>query len=210
MSISDRVVFLRQLKENFIHTGAVTPSSRFLAKAIVSEFSKHPKPSKILEVGPGTGVFTREIVRWMSPEDELHICEINPTFAKRIEEIVATEPLFEPVRKKISVFACPLQTLTASSHYDYIISSLPLNNFPIELVQGIQSYFISHLTNGGTLSYFEYMGIRRMKIQFLSGEEKRKLKELDTLLRGFVKQNQVRYNIVPFNIPPAYARHLRF
>lgn len=210
MSVEDRIIFFKQLKESFMHTGAVTPSSRFLAKAIVSEFSRHNKPSIILEVGPGTGVFTREIARWMMPEDELHICEINPVFAHKIEEIVSSEPLFEPVRKKIRVFAQPLQNLNVSPHYDYIISSLPLNNFPIELVREIQLYFKSHLKKGGTLSYFEYIAIRRMKIQFLSSEEKRKLKELDSVLRDFVKQYQIKYQIVPFNVPSAYARHLKF
>ena len=210
MSLDERILFFRQLKESFIHTGAVTPSSRFLAKAITSEFACHTKPSVILEVGPGTGVFTKEIAKHMISGDQLHICEINAKFAEHIEQMVNTENIFSKLKNQIKIYNAPVQTLTEISHYDYIISGLPLNNFDIPLVNEILSFFKSRLSNGGKLSYFEYIGIRKMKCQLLIGEERKKLHELDKVLCNFVKQYQLKYQIIPFNIPSAYVRHLKF
>jgi phospholipid N-methyltransferase len=210
MSFTERIIFLKEFRENFILTGAVTPSSKFLAKAIVSEFAQHNKPSIILEVGPGTGVFTREIALNMRKDDFLYVCEINPVFAQNITDIIKSHPDFEKVRKQIKVINKPLQELEAESGFDYIISSLPLNNFDIPLVKDIHTFFKQNLKPDGTLSYFEYIGVRRVRYLLEKRNEKPKMKELDKILRGFVDENQYLHHWVPFNILPAHVRHLRF
>ena len=45
MSFSERLMFLQQLRNEVVTTGALTPSSRFLANAITSEFAKRKKLS---------------------------------------------------------------------------------------------------------------------------------------------------------------------
>src|SRR5437763_11599688 len=53
--------FFRETRRHFSDTGALLPSSRFLARALVSELHKRgdkgtsAKPFRILEVGPGYG-----------------------------------------------------------------------------------------------------------------------------------------------------------
>src|SRR5260370_24268622 len=47
--------FFRESRRHFGNTGSFLPSSRFLARALVSELRKPRGPFRILEVGPGTG-----------------------------------------------------------------------------------------------------------------------------------------------------------
>jgi phospholipid N-methyltransferase len=210
MGIAERVLFLKQLKENFIHTGSITPSSQFLAKGVVSEWMKHTSPSKILEVGPGTGSITREIARWMKPGDILHICEINTLFAEHIDKIIKFDAHFSKTRSQVQVFNQSVQTLMVTDHYDFIISSLPLNNFDYHLVKEILHYYESFLTNGGILSYFEYIAVRQMKIGLTNGKERARLVKLDLLLHDFLKKYEMRTQFIPLNIPPACIHHLKF
>src|SRR5437588_12929510 len=76
--------FLRQCRRQFRSTGAILPSSRFLARALVSEIAKPREPGRILEVGPGTGSVTRQILRRMRPDDLLDAVEINANFLVRL------------------------------------------------------------------------------------------------------------------------------
>src|SRR5260370_26052180 len=54
-----------------ISTGAILPSSRFLARALVSQLRGPRAPARILEVGPGTGSVTRAIARCLGPDHPL-------------------------------------------------------------------------------------------------------------------------------------------
>jgi len=211
MSFSERLMFLQQLRNEVVTTGALTPSSRFLANAITSEFAKRKrKPSVILEVRPGTGVFTKKITSYLQVNDEFHICEINPSFAKHLKELVQQDPLFEPYKDKIFIHVMPVQEIDKHLKFDYIISSLPMNNFPVQVVKDIQIYYKNALKEQGTLSYFEYIGIRRTRCYLSQGENRMKVRELDTVLRSFIKQHEYYHQYVLLNIMPAHVRHLRF
>jgi len=69
--------FFREFRHHFRTTGAILPSSRFLARALVRHLRGPRAPSRILEVGPGTGSVTCEIARRMLPGDRLDAVEIN-------------------------------------------------------------------------------------------------------------------------------------
>src|SRR5215471_18367200 len=63
--------FFRECRQHFHTTGAILPSSRFLARALVRPLFG-PRPTwRILEVGPGTGSVTREIAKRMTMADRL-------------------------------------------------------------------------------------------------------------------------------------------
>ena len=68
--------FLGQSFRNFLTVGAISPSSKYLAKRMV----KNVKGPVILELGPGTGVFTKEILRVLPPNGILISIESNETF----------------------------------------------------------------------------------------------------------------------------------
>src|SRR5437667_11461757 len=72
--------FIRESRRHFRDTGALLPSSRFLAQALVSELRKRRGPGRILEVGPGTGSVTAQILRHLMPGDQLDVVELNKHF----------------------------------------------------------------------------------------------------------------------------------
>ncbi|MBX7245522.1 MAG: hypothetical protein K1X53_08480, partial [Candidatus Sumerlaeaceae bacterium] len=72
------ITFIKQTFRNFHHTGAVAPSSRFVAKALIAPLhGRNHAPIHILEAGPGTGALTGEILECLKPGDHLTLCEIN-------------------------------------------------------------------------------------------------------------------------------------
>src|SRR5437773_2720220 len=73
-------IFIREARDSFHTVGAVLPSGRFLARAIASQLRGRDRPMRVLEVGPGTGALTWEIVRYIRPQDRLDIVELNSQF----------------------------------------------------------------------------------------------------------------------------------
>jgi phosphatidylethanolamine/phosphatidyl-N-methylethanolamine N-methyltransferase len=67
--------FLRNPKE----VGSIIPSSRFMTKRIM-KFGEVDRSRVIVELGPGTGVLTGEILKRMMPEAKLVAVEINQDF----------------------------------------------------------------------------------------------------------------------------------
>ena len=67
---------------NPLRVGAVSPSSRALADAITAEIT--PSCAPIIELGPGTGVFTRSLIARGIPEDQLALIEYSGDFARRL------------------------------------------------------------------------------------------------------------------------------
>ena len=77
-------MFLRQARRDFLRTGAIAPSSRFLARAICSEMRRAGPPVRALEAGAGTGALTGEILESLPDGSRLDIYELNPVFAEHL------------------------------------------------------------------------------------------------------------------------------
>ena len=73
--------FLRQPRQ----VGAVWPSSAGLARRMADGVDWHAA-QVVLELGPGTGVLTREIVQRSNPSARIGAIEINAEFADLLRE----------------------------------------------------------------------------------------------------------------------------
>ena len=72
-------VFLSEFIKQKKTVGAITPSSKFLMKKMLSKVD-FSKDILIVEIGPGTGVFTQEILSRMTLNSRLISFEINDIF----------------------------------------------------------------------------------------------------------------------------------
>jgi phospholipid N-methyltransferase len=200
----------RECRQHFRSTGALLPSSRFLGRALVSELRKPRGPSRILEVGPGTGSVTAQILRHLRPDDHLDAVEINAHFVTLLERRFLDEPRFRRYHDQVRLIHAPVEELLGDRVYDFIISGLPLNNFPTAQVRDIFRAFNRLLKPGGMLSYFEYVLIRQLKTPFANRRERRRLYRVGRVVGQYIGAYQFRRQHVLMNVPPAIVRHLRF
>jgi phosphatidylethanolamine/phosphatidyl-N-methylethanolamine N-methyltransferase len=201
--------FFRESRRNFRDTGSFLPSSRFLARALVSELRKPRGPGRILEVGPGTGSVTTQILRQLLPGDHLDIVELNSNFVDLLQKRLEHEWKSWQSGGQIRLIHSALEKLEGDGIYDYIISGLPLNNFPVDQVHEIYQAYNRLLKPGGTLTYFEYVLIRHLKSPFVGHRERLRLHGVGRVVTNYIREFQVRRQRVFMNMPPAVVRHLR-
>jgi phospholipid N-methyltransferase len=68
---------------NPLRVGAIAPSSVALANAITADLT--PASAPVIELGPGTGVFTRSIIARGIPEHRLALIEYGADFADKLQ-----------------------------------------------------------------------------------------------------------------------------
>ncbi|MBX3433640.1 MAG: methyltransferase domain-containing protein [Pirellulales bacterium] len=206
-------LFWREFRRTFATTGAVLPSGRALCQALASHVAD-PGPShgprRILEVGPGTGVATEEIIARLGPHDSLDLVELNDRFVAMLHERLQHEPRWQAVASRVKIHHRPVQDLAADAKYDAIVSGLPLNNFPVELVASIFAKLRELAAPGATLSFFEYVAVRKAKSLVCRREERLRLAEVEQTIAAAQKQWGFDRQCVLTNVPPAWVHHFRF
>src|SRR5580658_4709280 len=83
MCVRDHVLFLRDWFCDPLQVASIAPSSPSLAHIMTSEISFCDAP--ILELGPGTGVFTRVLIEKGIPQENLVLVERSREFAALLE-----------------------------------------------------------------------------------------------------------------------------
>ena len=81
---SDLLNFLRSRKANPEKVGAVVPSGDSLARMITKGIDASHAP--VIELGPGTGVFTKALIARGVDEGDLTLIESGPNFLKMLRE----------------------------------------------------------------------------------------------------------------------------
>ncbi|HWY86850.1 MAG TPA: methyltransferase domain-containing protein [Gemmataceae bacterium] len=202
--------FFGQFRRNYHTTGSILPSSRALGRALTHPMRQAQGPRCILEVGPGTGAVTAEILRGLRVGDQLDIVEINAQFVAVLQRRFADEQLFRRRHGQATLIHSALQDVPGEAVYDFMISGLPLNNFALDLVEDIFRNYRRLLKPTGILSYFEYLAIRALKMPVVSAAERERLQILGAFLEQQIRAAQIGANDVFWNVPPAVARHFRF
>ena len=112
--------FVKQFILHPRNTGSIVPSSPDLARAMLApvDFSK---ANNIVELGPGTGAFTRLILTRMKKDAQLTVLELNEEFCRGLEKI-------EDSRMKV-IHGNAMELSSHVKNADYVISGLPLNSF---------------------------------------------------------------------------------
>lgn len=200
MAITDALQFLGQSFKHKATVGAVWPSSKNLARAMVKPvFTDRYGPIRVLEVGAGVGPVTEELVARLAPGDHLDVVELNHDFCETLRRRFDGHD-FAP-----TVYEASILEFEARFPYHHIVSGLPLANFPAEMVERIYHKFFDLLLPGGTFVMFEHIGLRNALAALTVGDTRRRVRrivEFEKRLHTLEVANEA----VPFNVPPARVR----
>ncbi len=207
--------FFREFRRHFHTTGAVLPSSRFLASALARYVRRGREDDvsgerRILEVGPGTGSVTDRIVAAMRDDDRLDLVEVNDEFVALLRRRFETEAPLQAVADRVRIFHQRVEEMRQEEPYDLVVSGLPLNNFSAEAVEQILDVFAELLRAGGRLSFFEYIGIRAMRTLVSGKAERQRLRGIGAALGSVLSRHEIRRQAVWVNVPPAWVHHVEF
>jgi phosphatidylethanolamine/phosphatidyl-N-methylethanolamine N-methyltransferase len=204
--LKENLVFLREFLLEFKTTGAFFPTSKWAAQALINPMRQPGRsPKNILELGPGTGSVTLPIIRELQEGDRLTICEINPRFMKALKEKLEGCPYYQRHRDRVFFFEGAAQDLPEGTIYDIIVCALPFVNFDLETVEAIFSKLRKISTAETLMTYYEYMGMRKLNEKISSREQRDRVAKVN----GFMKESgtlshlhreRVWLNLLPINI----------
>lgn len=150
--------FLKDLRK----TGAIAPSSKFLANDITEllrdQLKKNHKPLKILELGPGTGTLTKAIVSAIRPIDTLELVEINPHFTRMLRRKFP--------QTNVHVHYADFLEFNQNHCYDYIFSSIPYESIPDEITQKLWKKKLECCCEDGKITYYKYLNFNHFRCKF--------------------------------------------
>jgi phosphatidylethanolamine/phosphatidyl-N-methylethanolamine N-methyltransferase len=79
------MLFLKQFLTTPFGVGSITPSSKKMGQLMVASLDLEPG-DVVVELGPGTGVFTRELLAQGVAPDKLILVEFNADFAAHLRD----------------------------------------------------------------------------------------------------------------------------
>ncbi len=203
-------LFWQEFRRTFHSTGAVLPSGPWLCRALARYVSGDGQPRRILEVGPGTGVVTDKIIMQMGAADALDLVELNDRFVESLRRRLSDDPRWRIVASRVTIHHMPVERLAPPQPYHVIVSCLPFNNFPAAVVRSILAHLEMLAAHGATLSFFEYVGVRRAKSLVCKRAERERLAGIGQALDEVFRDRRFRQECILANVPPAWVHHLRF
>lgn len=147
----DSLRFLLEWLRDPIGTAALVPSSKALVSLITGSIDRHA--GAVLELGPGTGVFTHGLVARGVAECDLTLVEQNPTFARLLKRRF-------PRATVLGIDAADLSPLGAEARaFGAAVCGLGLRNMESGQVESILHAAFTRMKPGAALYLFTY-GLR--------------------------------------------------
>ena len=174
--------FINQFMKDKKMVGSIRPSSKYLMNKMLENIDFNTA-RVIVELGPGTGVFTYEILKRMSQDSVLLIFELNQGFMRTLRKNIKDKRaiFIYDSAEKIQEYIQKHELGQA----DAIISSLPLYNFPQELRDTIVNNSFEALKDTGKYIQFQYTKQAKKMLQ--------------------AKFSTVSISFTPLNFPPAFV-----
>ena len=176
----NRVDFLSQFLNPNEKIGAITPSSKFLVKKMLKPVETR-KANLVVELGPGPGNITKELLKKVSKNGHLVAFEINEDFYNHLKKI--KDPRFTVINDSAEHIEKHLKKMF-NTKADYVVSSIPLGALPKKVVENITSAAYDSLKSGGKFIQFQYSLIKYKHLK--------------------QKFSEVNLDFTPLNIPPAF------
>ncbi|MEX4009863.1 class I SAM-dependent methyltransferase [Neoaquamicrobium sediminum] len=129
---ADKLTFLRAWLANPLRVGSAIPSSEKLASMITSEIN--PRIGPVIELGPGTGVFTEALMARGVRQEDLLLVELGDEFADVLALRYPDATILRTDAARLS-----MSSLSRRRYHGAAISGLPLLAMPPSKVLRILS-----------------------------------------------------------------------
>ncbi len=149
----EQFLFLRRAIASPRHLGSITPSSRFLVRTLL-DLGDVGAATFIVELGPGTGPFTGELLRRMAPGARLLCIERDPLFARHLRDrwrdprLTIVQGDAQHLRQFLQEYGFAAPQL--------VVSGLPFTSLPSPVRDGILETVARALAPGGKFLLYQY------------------------------------------------------
>jgi len=175
--LRERARFLRSFHDGPGRVGAILPTSQRTVRATL-DMAPIAQARCVVELGAGTGPYTREIVRRLGPDARLLAFELDPALARQLAADV-TDPRVQIVADS----AANLEAHLDGRRPEVIVSELPFTSLPGAVRREILRVAQRVIADDGVMLVLQYSPFMR--------------KELERRFRS------VRRRLSLFNVPPA-------
>jgi len=173
----ERLRFLRSFLAGPGRVGAVLPTSRTTVRATL-DMAPVDQARCVVELGAGTGPYTREIVPRLAPGARLLAFELDPALAGAL-----AADLSDPRVQVIADSATNLEAHLDGARPEVIVSAIPFTSLPGEQRREILQVARRVLADDGVMLVLQYSPFMRKALQEAFGS--------------------VRIKVSPLNVPPA-------
>lgn len=135
--------------------GALSPSSRSLARAMIQGFDLQSADT-IVEIGPGTGAFTSLIRANLHKKTTFITLELDPINADGLRRRFPDLLVYNDSAERIPYYLA----LHGKRKADYIVSGLPWASLPLDMQERILRAIMGTLAPSGVLTTFAYLHAR--------------------------------------------------
>ena len=151
--MKESLMMLSNFLKNPKQTGAVAQSSKFLTNEMLKK-SDFKKSKYIVELGPGMGTFTKQILKKAKPDAKIVCFEVNEKFCSHLSKSFHDKQLIvlNAGADKIRINLKRLGIREA----DCIISGLPFRNFSSAIKKKIIQEVKKSLSDNGRFILFQY------------------------------------------------------
>ncbi|WP_245396693.1 class I SAM-dependent methyltransferase [Jiella sonneratiae] len=156
IKVSDEARFFRGWLQRPLITGAVSPSSRALGRAMaayVPDPATFTPESKVLELGPGTGVVTQMLIARGVPERSLVLVEYSREFARLLR---VRFPHATIIQGDAYDIARSMPSWVGAAKLEAVVSSLPLFTRPDEMREAVVAHSLERMQPGAPFIQFSY------------------------------------------------------
>lgn len=187
--MNEIVDFLRQFVANPFTVGAVCSSSPKLSDEIVN-YANVSESNVVVELGPGTGAFTKKITETISPNSTFFTIENNAVFANKMHRNFPNVTTYVDCASNIKEYLAKY----GISRCDTIISGIPWTSFKEDYQREMISEIVNVLSTNGQFFTIAYAYSRLVP----SGIKFKKL------LSEYFSEIEIS-RLIWLNIPPVYV-----
>lgn len=171
--ISESRAFLRSFFAHPRNVGAVLPTSRRTVRATL-DLADLSSARLVVELGAGTGVYTRELLARLARDARLLAFEVDPRLAARL-----AGELEDPRLEVVAESAERIESHAAAGAIDVIVSALPFTSLPRPVRLRVLDASLRGLSPQGVMLVLQYSPFMRRDLERTFGSVRRSLSPLN-------------------------------